>query len=239
MNVWLHHRETKNARNVSQECGLHSWGAKEVKNVAEGIQSKPKVHSPVSFHPDSRFFSSGLVEQSGDRKEQTLYVRSGWLERIANGVYKLEGAFHRFMEYGKRSISPGPAAPSSECQLIINEYIRTLPLVEPSQRSSLISLNIKTLHTTLWISTSGIQSISDQPIRHISIAESSQRQYIKSLIHRAMRITSHFWEEEGLAWKSSSKKCRKSDNITIFITFLPIWRGTDLLMKVFVRNVFY
>ena len=38
----------------------------------------------------------------------------------------------------------------------------------------------------------GIQSISDQPIRHISIAESSQRQYIKPLIHRAMRITSHF-----------------------------------------------
>ena len=215
MNVWLHPRETKNARNVSQECGLHSWGAKDVENVAEGIQSKPKVHSSVSFHPDSRFFSSGLVKQSGDRKEQTLYVRSGWLERIANGVYKLEGAFHRFIEYGKRSISPGPAAPSSECQLIINEYIRTLPLVEPSQRSSLISLNIKTLHTTLWISTSGIQSISDQPIRHISIAESSQRQYIKPLIHRAMRITSHFWEKRKALPENNPQKSVESPIISL------------------------
>lgn len=140
----------------------------------------------------------------------------------------------------EKEASPQTAAPSSERQLIINEYIRALSIVEPSQRSSLISLNIKTLHTTLWISASGSQSISDQPIRHISIAESSQRQYIKPLIHRAMRITSPFLrEEEGLAWKQSSEKCRKSDNITIIITFLPIWRGTDLLMKVFVRNVFY
>lgn len=95
----------------------------------------------------------------------------------------------------EKEASPQTASPSSECQLIINEYIRTMPLVEPSQRSSLISLNIKTLHTTLWISASGSQAISYQPIRHIPIAESSQRQHIIPLIHRAMRITSHFRED--------------------------------------------
>ena len=41
---------------------------------------------------DSVFFSSWLASNGIDRKEQTLYVRSGWLERIATGVYKLEGS---------------------------------------------------------------------------------------------------------------------------------------------------
>lgn len=36
-------------------------------------------------------FSSWLSENGIDRKEQTLYVRSGWLERISRGVYKLAG----------------------------------------------------------------------------------------------------------------------------------------------------
>lgn len=45
-----------------------------------------------SIPQDSLFFSSWLAEQGIDRKEQTLYVRSGWLERIAKGVYKLEGS---------------------------------------------------------------------------------------------------------------------------------------------------
>lgn len=40
---------------------------------------------------DSVFFSSWLSSKGIDRKEQTQYVRSGWLERIATGVYKLEG----------------------------------------------------------------------------------------------------------------------------------------------------
>ncbi len=40
-----HHRETKNEVNVSQECILHSWEAKETESVTEGIRSKPKVHS--------------------------------------------------------------------------------------------------------------------------------------------------------------------------------------------------
>lgn len=66
-----------------------------------------KIKRILSSVPqDSLFFSSWLAEQGIDRKEQTLYVRSGWLERIANGVYKLERAVHRFLEYGKRSISP-------------------------------------------------------------------------------------------------------------------------------------
>lgn len=213
MNVWLHHRETKNARNVSQECGLHSWGAKEVENVGEGIQSKPKVHSSVSFHPDSRFFSSGLVEQSGDRKEQTLYVRSGWRESRMVSISLKEHSIALWNT--EKEASPQTAAPSSERQLIINEYIRALSIVEPSQRSSLISLNIKTLHTTLWISTSGSQSISDQPIRHISIAESSQRQYIKSLIHRAMRITSHFWEKRKALPENNPQKSVESPIISL------------------------
>lgn len=66
-----------------------------------------KIKRILSSVPqDSLFFSSWLAEQGIDRKEQTLYVRSGWLERIANGVYKLERAVRRFLEYGKRSISP-------------------------------------------------------------------------------------------------------------------------------------
>jgi hypothetical protein len=36
-------------------------------------------------------FSSWLSSRGMDRKEQTLYVRSGWLKRIAKGVYKIAG----------------------------------------------------------------------------------------------------------------------------------------------------
>lgn len=41
---------------------------------------------------DALLFSSWLSEHGIDRKEQTLYVRSGWLERVARGVYKFAGA---------------------------------------------------------------------------------------------------------------------------------------------------
>ena len=41
---------------------------------------------------DSVLFSSWLAAQGIDRKEQSLYVRSGWLERIAHGVYKIAGS---------------------------------------------------------------------------------------------------------------------------------------------------
>ena len=41
---------------------------------------------------NSLLFSSWLSAQGIDRKAQTLYVRSGWLERIASGVYKFAGA---------------------------------------------------------------------------------------------------------------------------------------------------
>lgn len=52
-----------------------------------------KIKEILSSVPqDSLLFSSWLAEQGIDRKEQTLYVRSGWLERVANGVYKLEGS---------------------------------------------------------------------------------------------------------------------------------------------------
>ena len=44
MNAQQHPRETKSGGNVSQECRLHSWGAKEAESVTEGIRSKPKVH---------------------------------------------------------------------------------------------------------------------------------------------------------------------------------------------------
>ena len=33
-----------------------------------------------------------MARQGIDRKEQTLYVRSGWLERVAQGVYKIAGS---------------------------------------------------------------------------------------------------------------------------------------------------
>ena len=52
-----------------------------------------KIKKILSLVPqDSLLFSSWLAEQGIDRKEQTLYVRSGWLERVANGVYKFEGS---------------------------------------------------------------------------------------------------------------------------------------------------
>ena len=41
---------------------------------------------------DSLLFSSWMASQGIDRKEQTLYVRSGWLERVAQGVYKIAGS---------------------------------------------------------------------------------------------------------------------------------------------------
>ena len=41
---------------------------------------------------DSLLFSSWMTRQGIDRKEQTLYVRSGWLERLAQGVYKIAGS---------------------------------------------------------------------------------------------------------------------------------------------------
>ena len=41
---------------------------------------------------DSVLFSSWLSSNGMDRKEQTLYVRSGWLERISQGVYKIAGS---------------------------------------------------------------------------------------------------------------------------------------------------
>lgn len=37
-------------------------------------------------------FSSWLSDKGIDRKEQTMYVRSGWLERLAHGVYIFSGA---------------------------------------------------------------------------------------------------------------------------------------------------
>lgn len=41
---------------------------------------------------NSLLFSSWMAKQGIDRKEQTLYVRSGWLERVAQGVYKIAGS---------------------------------------------------------------------------------------------------------------------------------------------------
>ncbi|MBR3074773.1 MAG: type IV toxin-antitoxin system AbiEi family antitoxin [Bacteroidales bacterium] len=41
---------------------------------------------------DSVLFSSWLAAQGIDRKGQSLYVQSGWLERIAQGVYKKAGS---------------------------------------------------------------------------------------------------------------------------------------------------
>lgn len=36
----------ESGENVSQECRMHSWGAKEAECVTEGIRSERKVHSP-------------------------------------------------------------------------------------------------------------------------------------------------------------------------------------------------
>lgn len=44
-----------------------------------------------SIHRNSLLFSSWLSSNGIDRKEQSLYVRSGWIERISKGVYKIAG----------------------------------------------------------------------------------------------------------------------------------------------------
>lgn len=41
---------------------------------------------------NSLLFSSWMALRGIDRKEQTSYVRSGWLERVAQGVYKIAGS---------------------------------------------------------------------------------------------------------------------------------------------------
>lgn len=42
-------------------------------------------------HRNSLLFSSWLSSNDIDRKEQSLYVKSGWIERISKGVYKIAG----------------------------------------------------------------------------------------------------------------------------------------------------
>ena len=52
-----------------------------------------KIKKVLDLIPrDSLLFSSWMAQQGIDRKEQTLYVRSGWLERVAQGVYKIAGS---------------------------------------------------------------------------------------------------------------------------------------------------
>ena len=52
-----------------------------------------KIKNILDLVPrDSVLFSSWLAAQGIDRKEQSSYVRSGWLERIAQGVYKIAGS---------------------------------------------------------------------------------------------------------------------------------------------------
>ncbi len=51
-----------------------------------------KIKEILDLTPqDSVLFSSWLASHGIDRKEQTLYVRSGWLERVTKGVYKIAG----------------------------------------------------------------------------------------------------------------------------------------------------
>ena len=37
-------------------------------------------------------FSSWLANQGVTRPEQLAYIKSGWLERVAHGVYKIAGS---------------------------------------------------------------------------------------------------------------------------------------------------
>jgi hypothetical protein len=51
-----------------------------------------KIKNILDLVPrDFVLFSSWLAAQGMDRKEQSMYVRSGWLERIAQGVYIIAG----------------------------------------------------------------------------------------------------------------------------------------------------
>lgn len=52
-----------------------------------------KIKNILDLTPrDSVLFSSWLAAQGIDRKGQSLYVQSEWLERIAHGVYKIAGS---------------------------------------------------------------------------------------------------------------------------------------------------
>lgn len=44
-----------------------------------------------SVPQNSLLFSSWMVKNGLDRKEQSSYVKSGWIERMAQGVYKIAG----------------------------------------------------------------------------------------------------------------------------------------------------
>ncbi len=51
-----------------------------------------KINNIISLIPqDSLLFSSWLASQGIDRKGQSMYVHSGWLERVSHGVYKIAG----------------------------------------------------------------------------------------------------------------------------------------------------
>lgn len=52
-----------------------------------------KIKKIMDLMPrNSLLFSSWLTAHGIDRKGQTSYVRSGWLERVAQGVYKIAGS---------------------------------------------------------------------------------------------------------------------------------------------------
>ncbi len=51
-----------------------------------------KINNLVSEYPEEEvFFSSFLASKGITRAEQVAYVRSGWLERMVQGVYKKSG----------------------------------------------------------------------------------------------------------------------------------------------------
>ena len=56
------------------------------------IQMATKINNLLREHPEEVvFFSSFLASKGITRAEQIAYVRSGWLERMVQGVYKKSG----------------------------------------------------------------------------------------------------------------------------------------------------
>lgn len=52
-----------------------------------------KIKNILDIAPhEGLLFSSWLAQKGIDRKEQSMYVKSGWLERVTHGVYKFVGA---------------------------------------------------------------------------------------------------------------------------------------------------
>ena len=85
----LHHRETKSAENVSQECIVHSWESKEAENAADEIIRKPKEYNTALLIGHYLwFFYSAAAMHSISTRAPFGRVLTAKAQRAGNGALK-------------------------------------------------------------------------------------------------------------------------------------------------------